>query len=152
MGFFKKDKVNEPESAKVAPQPRESSLAVVSDSDNEFETVESDEDIPIELPKKQAPKPAAKVEAPVEDENDEQSEDIDSNLSFEEQEEILKEKIAAIQRQKQKALEEAEAKRQAEMQNESFPQYQPAVYLSEAELLREMNRKLDLLLSLFAPK
>ena len=145
MGFWTKDRTKDNESARKIPQEqmanktKESTLTSVPTEDydvieNEDSKSNKEQDEPNEsnLPAM----PSKKLRF-----LDESSEDID------EQEAKLLEKLEDLKEEKNRILEKQRRKESYEEKTEDINAYQPqAIYLTDAECLRETLRKLDYLI------
>lgn len=140
MGFFNRKKVETQQ-----PQfsnSQESSLVEIPDENVEVMEDENLKDLKNKVEDKKPILETSESEMTEEDLKKE-------NISFENQLEELEKRKSEILKQKQEAEEEAKKNNINDLSfNTSDNQYgyQQQIYLSESELLREMNRKLDLIL------
>jgi len=145
MAFFKKTPLNDKESARTATQPMKESTLTTVGEDQDFDTIESEEDLTVS----KVQKPTIEPEKQIESENP-TYDDIEAELSA---------KLEAVRSEKQRILKEQQEK---ELASQNEPLYADSgdlgvglnsrVYLSDAECLREILMKLDYLISITAAK
>jgi len=161
MGFWTKNKVSDPESARQPTLERKADSSVITlpviDEDKDLDKIKTIEE-PIEDSVEEP------IEEPIEEKqnfddfnkqhfpktNSELNEMSEDDLDNEEQ--MLQMKINKVREDKLRKQEELRqqelAAQMAETgQPEQYQQYQQSVYLSESECLREILRKLDYLIS-----